>query len=372
MQTRRAKPKYHSRTTSSRRGGCPLSGAGLGLLAICIGALLGGGWWIWQTVSTSLVRSEAVVPAAAMPQESTATATATMQPTSQIITQEPLPAPSIVPTTPPVATTLPTSPAEQFIIRAPELEEVMLTAINRDRIDQGLSPVVWDPVAALAGSLHAADMAANNYFSHWSMNGRGPEWRYQQQGGLHTVMENIYTYGSWWDNGSPAPLNDLQTVVEDAQQALMNSPGHRRNILNPTHTHVGVGFAYNPDTGRFYLAQEFVGQYVGIESMPATARLGDRITVVGRLQPETTDPYLNLTFQTFPESMNIEDLNATSTYARQAEIYASVPVRIDAQGTFRAEVPLDYNGQAGVYSIRVWVTVADEQLLASEWLLDVE
>ncbi|NCC36832.1 MAG: CAP domain-containing protein, partial [Chloroflexia bacterium] len=222
----------------------------------------------------------------------------------------------------------------------------MLRVINADRQANGLPPVAWDVTAAAAGAVHAEAMADQAFFSHWSPDGFGPDLRYSRVGGRDAVMENIYTFAYRFSDGSAAPIDDFAALVRQAQAALMQSPGHRRNILTPTHTHVGVGFAYNPSTGSFYLAQEFLGRYVVVDALPATAQVGDTIVVSGQLLPGATEPLVNVTYEPLPSPMSIEELNATGSYQRDATIYASSQPILAENGIFQATVVLDNAGRA--------------------------
>ena len=47
--------------------------------------------------------------------------------------------------------------------------------------------------------------------------------------------------------------------VERGHSSLMNSPGHRANILNPKFEQIGVGIYIAPD-GEFYVTQLFLAQ----------------------------------------------------------------------------------------------------------------
>ncbi len=49
--------------------------------------------------------------------------------------------------------------------------------------------------------------------------------------------------------------------VYEAQEALMRSPGHRKNLLDPSFTQVGVGVAFAQDAQgrrRVYVTQNFL------------------------------------------------------------------------------------------------------------------
>lgn len=69
--------------------------------------------------------------------------------------------------------------------------------------------------------------------------------------------------------------------------------------------------------------------------------------------------------------MTLDELNATSSYSRDADIYQALNPNTTADGRFSTEVMLDHAGQAGIYSIRVWVDVQGQSVLASEWLIEV-
>ena len=262
-----------------------------------------------------------------------------------------------------------TAPGDPF--QAAQLERVMLGAINQSRRGSGLTPLEWDPVAAEAGRRHAADMAEHDYFSHWDRTGYGPEYRYNLAGGIHSVMENIYVHGRQLVDGRPIQLFDFTSPVLAAHSSLMQSSGHRRNILTPEHTHVGVGFAYNPRSAKLYLVQEFVNRYVGIDPLPRTAALGATLTVTGRALPGALEPTINLAWEPFPTPMTREQLAATTSYRSTAIFYQALAVQQLADGTFRVRVPLNYKGREGVYHVRVWARVAGREVLASETLIEV-
>ena len=253
----------------------------------------------------------------------------------------------------------------------PDWEQFMYDLVNQDREGNELSQLAWDATAATAGRAHAQDMAENGYMSHWNLAGQGPDHRYSQAGGPHVAQENVYMYWFGYDDGRPAPILDWEQLVREAEAALMDSPGHRANILNPDHTHVGIGMAYNPTTGNVCIAQEFVNYYVNTEALPSSARLGETLSVRGQLLPGATDPLVNLAYEPFPETMSSDELATTSTYVSPAEICSVPPVSV-AQDTFHAEVMLDCEGRAGLYHVRIWVKVAGREVPATDVVIEVE
>jgi formylglycine-generating enzyme required for sulfatase activity len=102
---------------------------------------------------------------------------------------------------------------------------------NQERVKAGCSPLSINPLLTQAAQAHSEDMAARNYFSHYSPEGETPGDRIRKTGYVYVrAAENIAA-------GQSSP----QAVVP----ALMNSPEHRANILNCALREIGVGYATN-------------------------------------------------------------------------------------------------------------------------------
>lgn len=128
--------------------------------------------------------------------------------------------------------------------RANELEQQMLGLINEERTSQGLTPVELELRLNESSEDHSQWMLNEDQFSHTGVNGSSAGDRMRDAefdfDGNWTWGENI-AYQS--ERGAPG-LND---DVENLHTALMNSPGHRANILNPDYEVVGLGI----ETGDF-------------------------------------------------------------------------------------------------------------------------
>jgi len=107
----------------------------------------------------------------------------------------------------------------------PDLEAQMLQLVNRERIKHGLKALKADPEIALVARKHSADMFARGYFSHFTPEGTDPFQR------MHKDHIHFLTAGE--------NLALAQTLTI-AHNGLMNSPGHRANILNPTFGRLGI------------------------------------------------------------------------------------------------------------------------------------
>ncbi len=288
------------------------------------------------------------------------------------------PAPLVRPATDPEgasASATATSPAattgRYAVPRSEALAGYMLDLVNQDRRAAGLAEVQWDAGAASAGQQHATEMAEAGYFSHWSLEGLGPDHRYAFAGGASSVMENLHLH---WRTPGFGPRNeaDWREVIRKAEESLMQSPGHRANILAPEHTHVGIGMAYNPQQGRFLLAQEFTNHYVVLQPLPERVPLGSSVVVTGQLWNGGTEPLLNLAYEPLPAPLSVAELNSRSTYESVAEIYGPLSLRADRNGAFSRTVRLDHGGKPGLYHIRIWVNTGSAVVLATEVIMRVE
>lgn len=108
----------------------------------------------------------------------------------------------------------------------PELEAQMLELVNREREAAGLKPLAADPELTEVARLHSAGMFARGYFSHVTPEGRDP-------------FDRIRAGGVWFRTAGENLA--LAPTVRIAHNGLMNSPGHRENILRPEFGRVGIG-----------------------------------------------------------------------------------------------------------------------------------
>lgn len=120
-------------------------------------------------------------------------------------------------------------------------EQQMLQAVNKERQAQGLSPLVMDTNLRKLAREYATDMFQRGYFSHNNPEGFSPFDRMAIAG---------ITYRTAGENLALAPNVDL------AMQGLMNSPGHKANILSPNFGRVGIGVMDGGIYGEMFV-QEF-------------------------------------------------------------------------------------------------------------------
>lgn len=108
----------------------------------------------------------------------------------------------------------------------PDLEKQMLDLVNRERVANGLQPLAPDPELTEVARRHSADMFMRGYFAHDTPEGITPFDR------MRAGNVSFLTAG---ENLALAPTIPL------AHSGLMNSPGHRANILRREFGRVGIG-----------------------------------------------------------------------------------------------------------------------------------
>ena len=188
---------------------------------------------------------------------------------------------------------------DKEIMEEDAANKYMLKLINKDRASLKLPPVEWDDTAAKAGKLHADEMASNGYLSHWTMDGRKPDQRYNEVGGKDAVMENAFVSleGTAAEgSGAPIKLPLLSSPVfrryelDKIESSFFNEKppydGHRKNIIDPMHNYagVGLGFASAPGSGiRTSCAQEFVTRLGEYGDIPQQVKVGSNFTLTGKL-----------------------------------------------------------------------------------------
>lgn len=121
-------------------------------------------------------------------------------------------------------------------------EKKVVELTNAERQKQGLKPLQIDDKLSKSAHAKSQDMKDKNYFDHQSPTYGSPFDMMKSFGITYkTAGENIA-------KGQPTP----EAVVK----AWMNSEGHRKNIMNPEFTQIGVGYV---ESGNIW-TQQFIGK----------------------------------------------------------------------------------------------------------------
>jgi uncharacterized protein YkwD len=123
----------------------------------------------------------------------------------------------------------------------PDLEARMLELVNQERVKRGFKALKADPDLVPVARAHSQDMFARGYFSHYTLEGKDPFQRMRSAGIKYlSAGENLA----------------LGQTLDICHEGLMNSPGHKANILNPSYGRLGIGILDGGIRG-LMISQEF-------------------------------------------------------------------------------------------------------------------
>ena len=108
--------------------------------------------------------------------------------------------------------------------------------VNQSRAEAGVAALTENSVLDAVAKDKVEDMLINDYFAHTSPQGKDPWFWFAKDG---------YNYAYAGEN---LAINFKD--AESEQTAFMNSPSHRKNILNANYTEVGVAVAEGKINGK--------------------------------------------------------------------------------------------------------------------------
>jgi uncharacterized protein YkwD len=271
-----------------------------------------------------------------------------------------------------------------------EARRYMVALVNRDRATQGLGPVELDDGApTAAGQAHAEDMAHLGYLGHWGSDGSVPEQRHTEAGGEDMVLENALCF----TDEAKRTLDPNATIdpvqVERSESMFFDevppNDGHRKNILKPAHTKVGIGVAQPVATATEIpvpcFAQEFTDDYGTYAALPKRAKVGAVVHVEGTLVNGARPSGVGIARIVKPAPIAASELNKRRSYPvpKAFQMYwgpgfvTPMPVKIDGQ-KLAIDVPLSDHGQPGLYEVSVWAKLgsSEEHTMVSLRTITVE
>lgn len=169
---------------------------------------------------------------------------------------------------PPAVFSLREAPSSSLVY---QLKQYALEKINADREKFGLDPVYLSH--NIAAQNHADDMLATKVLSYWTTDGEKPYMAYNKYGGLGAVEQSIAMSGSpeyYADCTSGSHACDTVDPFEQIdlhEYGMVYAGADRDNILDPFHTHVSIGIAFDDYT--FVMVQNFENNYIKLDQPPS-------------------------------------------------------------------------------------------------------
>jgi uncharacterized protein YkwD len=178
---------------------------------------------------------------------------------------------------PPVSLTVAPTLDDRDVTSTTEAETRLFELANHDRVAAGLTALRWDERVAAVARGHSEEMRATKVVAHVSPT-TGSAADRVRAANIKTavVLENVArAYG-----------------VGEAHTGLMNSPGHRANLMSTAATHAGIGVVLGEEiSGRreLFITQVFIRIPPKIDPGAVAELVRSRIA---KVRPVDVDPRL--------------------------------------------------------------------------------
>lgn len=181
----------------------------------------------------------------------------------------------------------------------------VLELTNKDRAANDVKALSLNPVLSASAKAKAENMIANNYFAHYSPTGVKP-WDF--------INRNEYPYLIVGEN-----LAMNFSTADSAQAALMQSPTHKKNILNENYTDIGLAVVSGEIDGKItnILVELFATKketvVVSIKTPEAKEEAVVKTIAVAKEAPTSTVPVKEKTVPVIKKAEVISTPKPTST-----------------------------------------------------------
>jgi uncharacterized protein YkwD len=226
------------------------------------------------------------------------------------------------------------------------LKAAVLARINRDRASAGVLPVRWDEAVSRIADAFCRQQVRERTSGHFLMDGVPPYGRTGLFGVFGAQSENS---ASWITSARSFREKPQELAIAGHEGMMAERPpadGHRRTILDPEATHVGVGYAV--EGGRFQMAQEFLAR--NLDRLVLSRR--DRSPLVlrfeGKPSPNWRLEFVTIAREPLPTPLTRQEANGRTSYS-----YPKPGLALVAEGNTRMRVSdLDTEDRVRVWSNR--------------------
>ena len=148
------------------------------------------------------------------------------------------------------------------------LESRLFNLTNEVRQKHGLKELRPSPELVALARRHSSEMAGRDDLSHVSSSGASFE-------------DRLVAAGFYFSAAGENVVRSSTASAEQIHRALMRSPEHRKNILDPRHDTIGVGAVVSAG-GVFFVTEDFLERLVVLDREPAREQADARIREIRR------------------------------------------------------------------------------------------
>lgn len=109
-------------------------------------------------------------------------------------------------------------------------ESAIRRCVNVERGKRGIAPLRRSVALDQAARLHARQMRTRRFFDHVDLAGRSP-------------ADRVSLFTDAFGEGVGENIAGGNATAKATCRQWMNSPGHRRNFLDPDYAYLGAGYA---------------------------------------------------------------------------------------------------------------------------------
>ncbi|HYF05901.1 MAG TPA: CAP domain-containing protein [Patescibacteria group bacterium] len=214
-------------------------------------------------------------------------------------------------------------------------KENVFRLTNESREINGVKPLKYNNLLDTAAQNKAEDMLARQYFSHNSPTNETP-WVFIQSAGYDYIVA-----------GENLAVDFVQ--AETMEDAWMNSPGHRANILNKNYEDIGIGIAAGDYKGhRSIFVVQMFGTLMpqGYKQKPV-ARTTPRTKPIAKVKGETTPAPSIIHLDISPSQGNV-----LVTLKTSAPVFKVIGTLADQQIMFEAKPENTWIGEIAIAQLK--------------------
>ena len=250
----------------------------------------------------------------------------------------------------------------------PLVREQLLRLVNAERARAGLTSLELDERACSVATEHARDLIRGRFQSHWGTDGRKPYHRYSLAGGTDALQENVSSAEDIQSLTATSIATDFNDMHRTMHNEVPPNDGHRRTILDPYHTHVGFGIAFQGRSLR--LDELYLARYFHIDPAPRRAKSKATVVLTGRLlNPKHFLHEVDVFYEPLPAPPDLEWLRTLRSVALP-DVYVRLRPKApngttytdgttgdyewSRNGKFRVPAKL-FKAEPGIYTIVFWI-----------------
>jgi uncharacterized protein YkwD len=203
--------------------------------------------------------------------------------------------------------------AQAYGETVPAAKAELLRILNEERSVVGAPPLAYDLLGAKVGDEFCEDAARNRTSGHWDLAGRPPYLRWALAGGIDHHAQNFAAESRRGYEFTEPPAELLKKAHAAFMAERPPDDGHRKTVLDPIWTHVGIGFSIVG--GEMRMTEEFSRRVLEWAELPrGPVKAGEGTLVAVKLPRGWNVGAVEVVYEGFPKPMSRPEIAARGSY----------------------------------------------------------